>query len=140
MVSPTQIQLVQTTWDKLLPIQNEAARLFYDRLFELAPSTIALFRSGDMREQGRKLTAMITVAVKGLNRLDTIVPAVRELGRRHAGYGVTEAHYRTVGAALIWTLEQGLGDDFTPEVQAAWVDVYTLLADTMKQAAAVEIA
>ena len=83
---------------------------------------------------------MITVAVKGLNRLDTIVPAVRELGRRHAGYGVTEAHYRTVGAALIWTLEQGLGDDFTPEVQAAWVDVYTLLADTMKQAAAVEIA
>jgi hemoglobin-like flavoprotein len=140
VVSPTQIQLVQTTWKKLLPIQNEAARLFYDKLFALDPSAQALFKSGDLREQGRKLTAMITTAVNGLNRLDTIVPAVRELGRRHAGYGVTDAHYHTVGTALIWTLEQGLGDDFTPEVQAAWVDVYTLLADTMKQAAALEVA
>jgi hemoglobin-like flavoprotein len=140
VVSPTQIQLVQTTWEKLLPIQNEAARLFYDRLFALDPSANALFRSGDMREQGRKLTAMITIAVNGLKHLDTIVPAIRELGRRHAGYRVTDAHYDTVGAALIWTLELGLGDDFTPEVQAAWVDVYTLLADTMKQAAAMEIA
>jgi hemoglobin-like flavoprotein len=140
VVSPTQIQLVQTTWNKLLPIQNEAARLFYDRLFALDPSAKALFRSGDLREQGRKLTAMITTAVNGLDRLDAIVPAVRELGRRHAGYGVTDAHYHTVGSALIWTLELGLGDDFTPEVQAAWVDVYTLLADTMKQAAALQVA
>lgn len=140
MVSPTQIQLVQRTWEKLLPIQNEAARLFYEQLFALDPSAQALFRSGDLREQGRKLTAMITIAVKGLNRLDTIVPAVRELGRRHAGYHVTDAHYDTVGAALIWTLEQGLGDDFTPEVRGAWIDVYTLLAGTMKQAAALEIA
>jgi hemoglobin-like flavoprotein len=140
VVSPTQIRLVQTTWERLLPIQNEAARLFYDRLFALDSSANALFRSGDMREQGRKLTAMITVAVNGLKRLDAIVPAVRELGRRHARYRVTDAHYDTVGAALIWTLEQGLGDDFTPEVQAAWVDVYTLLANTMKQAAAMEVA
>jgi hemoglobin-like flavoprotein len=140
VVSPTQIQLVQTTWKKLLPIQNEAARLFYDRLFALDPSAKSLFKSGDLREQGRKLTAMITTAVNGLNRLDTIAPAVGELGRRHAGYGVTDAHYHTVGTALIWTLELGLGDDFTPEVQAAWVDVYTLLADTMKQGAALEVA
>lgn len=140
MVSPTQIQLVQTTWKKLLPIENEVARLFYDRLFALDPGAQALFRSGDMREQGRKLTSMITIAVNGLNHLNTIVPAVRELGRRHAGYRVTDAHYDTVGAALVWTLEQGLGNDFTPEVLGAWIDVYTLLADTMKQAAAVEIA
>jgi hemoglobin-like flavoprotein len=140
VVSPAQIQLVQTTWKKLLPIENEAARLFYERLFALDPSARALFRSGDLREQGRKLTAMITTAVNGLSRLDTIVPAVRELGARHAGYGVTADHYDTVGTALIWTLEQGLGDDFTPEVQAAWLDVYTLLANTMKQAAALEVA
>jgi len=140
VVSPTQIQLVQKTWKKLLPIENEAARLFYDRLFALDPSARALFRSGDLREQGRKLTAMITTAVNGLSRLDTIVPAVRALGRRHAGYGVTADHYDTVGAALIWTLEQGLGDDFTPEVLAAWFDVYTLLADTMKNAISLEVA
>jgi hemoglobin-like flavoprotein len=83
---------------------------------------------------------MITIAVKGLDRLGTILPALRELGRRHAGYRVTDAHYDTVGAALIWTLEQGLGDDFTSEVQGAWINVYTLLAGTMKQASAMEIA
>jgi hemoglobin-like flavoprotein len=140
VVSPTQIQLVQTTWKRLLPIQNEAARLFYDRLFALDPSARALFRSGDLREQGRKLTAMITTAVNGLNRIDTILPAVRELGGRHAGYGVTADHYETVGTALIWTLEQGLGDDFTPEVRAAWFDVYSLLANTMKRAMPLEVA
>jgi hemoglobin-like flavoprotein len=132
--------MVQTTWKKLLPIQNEAARMFYDRLFVLDPSARALFRSGDLREQGRKLTAMITTAVNGLTHLDTLVPAVSELGGRHVGYGVTADHYDTVGAALIWTLEQGLGDDFTPEVQAAWLDVYTLLADTMKCATPLAVA
>jgi hemoglobin-like flavoprotein len=140
VVSPTQIQLVQTTWKKLLPIENEAARLFYERLFALDPGARALFRAGDLREQGRKLTAMITTTVNGLSRLDTIVPAVRALGGRHAGYGVTADHYDTVGAALIWTLELGLGDDFTPEVRAAWFDVYTLLADTMKSATPLEVA
>ncbi len=140
MISATQVRLVQTTWHQVLPIQNEAARLFYERLFEIDPASRTLFPSADMREQGRKLTAMITVAVNGLSRLDSIVPAVRELGRRHARYGVTHAHYDTVAEALLWTLDQGLGDDFTAEVRAAWVDVYTLLAGTMKEAAASEVA
>ena len=140
MVSATQIQLVQTTWSKLMPIQNEAARLLYDRLFELDPSAKTLFKTSDLREQGRRLMAMITIAVNGLTHVDSIVPVVRDLGRRHAGYGVRDEHYDTVGLALVWTLEQGLGDDFTPQVRGAWIDVYMLLADTMKQAAALEAA
>jgi hemoglobin-like flavoprotein len=130
------IELVQSTWKTVLLIENEAARLFYARLFELDPDLRQLFKAGDLREQGLKLTAMITAAVNGLNRLDTIVPAVQALGRRHANYGVTDAHYETVAAALVWTLDQGLGDSFTPEVREAWVGVYGILAKTMKEAAA----
>lgn len=136
MVSATQIALVQSTWQQVLPIENEVARLFYGRLFELDPALQALFRTTDLREQGRKLTAMITTAVNALTRLESIIPAVRELGRRHVSYGVTDAHYDTVAAALLWTLEQGLGDGFTAEVQQAWVSVYLLLAGTMKEGAA----
>jgi hemoglobin-like flavoprotein len=134
MVSARQIALVQSTWKTVLVIENEVARLFYERLFTLEPDARRLFRDGDLREQGRKLTAMITVAVNGLTRLEAIVPAVRELGRRHVSYGVTEAHYDTVGSALVWTLEQGLGDSFTPEVRDAWIGVYGLLAKTMQEA------
>jgi hemoglobin-like flavoprotein len=94
------------------------------------------FFKGDMAEQGRKLMSMIGVAVANLGKLDVIVPAVRDLGRRHVGYGVRQAHYDTVGTALVWTLEQGLGDDFTPETRQAWVEAYTILAGTMQQAAA----
>jgi hemoglobin-like flavoprotein len=140
MVSPTQVRIVQTTWQQILPIENEAARLFYDKLFAVDPAARALFPSDDMRAQGRKLTAMITTAVNGLTRLDSIVPAVRDLGRRHAGYGVTDAHYDTVAEALLWTLEQALGESFTPEAQDAWIAVYTLLASTMKQGAALQVA
>jgi hemoglobin-like flavoprotein len=93
-----------------------------------------------MAEQRRKLMQMLTAAVKGLQRLDQLVPVVEDLGRRHAGYGVTDLHYETVGAALLWTLEMGLGGAFTPEVKEAWVTVYGLLASTMKGAAAKELA
>jgi hemoglobin-like flavoprotein len=89
-----------------------------------------------MTEQGKKLMAMIATAVKGLNNPDKLVPAVQQLGRNHVGYGVVDAHYDTVGAALLWTLEQGLGEAFTPEVKDAWAAVYTLLATVMKAAAA----
>ncbi|MFL5805302.1 MAG: globin family protein [Roseiflexaceae bacterium] len=133
-MTPEQITLVQTSFDHVLPIADTAAALFYGRLFELDPSLKPLFR-GDLHEQGRKLMTMIRFAVKGLNRLDQLVPAVQELGRRHTGYGVEAGHYATVGAALLWTLGQGLGDQFTPEVEAAWVVVYTVLAETMKAAA-----
>ena len=112
----TQITLVQSTWSKVLPASETAADLFYNRSFEIDPSTEALFK-GDMKEQGRKLMQMITAAVNGLNDLDGLVPAVQDLGRRHGGYGVRDEHYSSVASALLWTLEQGLGEDFTPQVK-----------------------
>lgn len=129
------IRLVQQTWKQVDPIRDQAAALFYGRLFELDPSLRPLFK-GDMAEQGRKLMNMLATAAMGLDRLDGIVGEVQALGRRHVAYGVQDAHYDTVGAALLWTLEQGLGDAFTPQVKAAWAEAYTLLADTMKQVAA----
>lgn len=127
--------LVQESFAKVLPISETAADLFYNRLFELDPSLRPLFK-GDMKDQGRKLMDMINVAVKGLDDLDRIVPAVQALGERHGGYGVKDKDYDTVATALLWTLEQGLGNDFTPEVKAAWVEVYILLSGVMKDAAA----
>jgi hemoglobin-like flavoprotein len=109
--------------------------MFYARLFVLDPSLRPLFK-GDMAEQGRKLMTMIGTAIANLHRLDSIVPAVRDLGRRHGGYGVQPAHYNTVATALLWTLEQGLGDEFTPATRDAWVECYTVLARTMQEAAA----
>jgi hemoglobin-like flavoprotein len=134
-MTPEQVLLIQASFAKVLPIADTAAALFYGRLFELDHSLRPLFQ-GDMREQGRKLMTMLRVVVNGLHRLDQLVPAVQELGRRHAAYGVAGEHYDTVAAALLWTLRQGLGDDWTPNVEAAWVVAYTLLADTMKAAAA----
>jgi hemoglobin-like flavoprotein len=128
-------QLVRESWAKVVPISDKAAKLFYNRLFELDPSLRPLFTS-DMTEQGRKLMGMITVAVNGLDRLDEIVSAVRALGKRHSGYGVTDDHYDTVATALLWTLERGLGDAFTDDTRNAWIKTYTLLSTTMKEAAA----
>ena len=133
-MTPAEKDLVQTTFAKVVPIADQAAALFYGRLFEMDPSLRPLFK-GDLGEQGKKLMQMIGVAVKGLDSLDTLVPAVKDLGRRHAGYGVTDAHYDTVGGALLWTLEKGLGSAFTPDVKAAWTTVYTVLATTMKAGA-----
>ena len=130
----TQITLVQSTWSKVLLISETAADLFYNRLFEIDPSTKELFK-GDMKEQGRKLMQMITAAVNGLNDLDGLVPTVQDLGRRHGGYGVTDEHYGSVASALLWTLEPGLGEDFTPEVKTAWTETYMLLAGVMQDAA-----
>ncbi len=134
MVTNTQKVLVQESFAAVMPIADDAAALFYRRLFELDPSLERMFK-GDMTEQRRKLMQMLTAAVKGLDRLDQLVPVVEDLGRRHAGYGVADAHYDTVGAALLWTLEKGLGNAFTPEVKDAWIAVYGLLAGTMKNAA-----
>lgn len=133
-MTPTETRLVQTTFAKLVPIADQAAAMFYARLFEMDPSLRALFKI-DMAVQGRKLMQMIGVCVNGLGTIDKLVPAIKELGRRHVGYGVADAHYQTVGAALLWTLEQGLGPDFTPDVKAAWTTVYVLLATTMQSAA-----
>ena len=133
-MTPQDKQLVQDSFAKVAPIADQAAALFYQNLFDRDPALKALFR-GDMVEQGRKLMQMITVAVKGLDRLDSLVPAVQELGRRHVNYGVLPQHYDTVGAALIDTLATGLGPAFTPDVRQAWIAVYGVLAATMKDAA-----
>ncbi len=130
-----QITLVQESWDKVVPIQETAAELFYGQLFTIAPEVKPLFK-GDMKSQGRKLMTMLNTAVRSLNNLEKIVPAVQESGRKHVGYGVKDEHYDKVAEALLWTLGKGLGDDFTEEVKEAWVAVYTLLATTMKEAAA----
>lgn len=128
------VELIQRTWEQVLPIADDAAQLFYNRLFELDPSLRGMFRQTDMVEQRKKLMQMITVAVRGLGKLDELGPAVAALGRRHAGYGVQDHHYDTVGAALIWTLEQGLGDAFTAEARESWITLYTTLAGLMKAA------
>jgi hemoglobin-like flavoprotein len=133
-MNPESIALVKTSWQQVLPIQDTAASLFYGRLFELDPALRALFR-GDMVEQGRKLMTMITMVVTSLDNLTPLLGAVEDLGRRHVAYGVTEAHYDTVGSALLWTLGKGLGEQFTPAVEAAWIEAYTTLASAMKQAA-----
>jgi hemoglobin-like flavoprotein len=130
-----QIALVQASFAQVAPIADQAAVLFYGRLFELDPSLRPLFR-GDMSEQRRKLMTMLTVVVNGLTRLEALVPAVQGLGRRHAAYGIAGSHFDTVGAALLWTLGQGLGEAFTSEVEAAWTAAYTVLAQTMKTAMA----
>ncbi len=132
-MTPQQIELVQTSFRKVVPIAGTAADLFYDRLFETAPEVRAMFPQ-DMKEQKAKLMAMLGTAVSNLHKLDEILPAVKALGERHKGYGVTAAHYAPVGAALLWTLEKGLGPDFTPEVKAAWTETYTALAGVMTQA------
>jgi hemoglobin-like flavoprotein len=134
MVTEAQKTLVQQSFESIATIADDVAVLFYQRLFELDPSLRPMFRS-EMGEQRKKLMQMITAAVKGLDRLEQLVPVVQDLGRRHGGYGVVDKHYETVGAALLWTLEMDLGRAFTPEVKDAWVAVYTLLATTMKNAA-----
>jgi len=133
-MTPKQVALVQVSWERIQPSAEAVADLFYARLFGLDPSLQALFK-GDMREQGRKLVSMVTFAVKGLTRLEAIVPGVQALGRRHAGYGVKDDHYETVGEALLWTLGKGLGTAFTGEIRAAWEAAYGVLATTMREAA-----
>lgn len=134
-MSPEQKLLVQDSFAKIAPYADDVAVLFYDRLFKLDPEVKSLFRNS-MLEQRRKLMQTIGIAVKGLDRLETLVPTLQDLGRRHVGYGVKNEDYDTVGAALLWTLEQSLGADFTPDVKEAWATVYGILADTMKGAVA----
>lgn len=128
------ITLVQDSWQQVAAIAPQAAELFYQNLFAADPSLKPLFK-GEMPEQGKKLMQMIGAAVGKLNDLPTLVPILQGLGKRHAGYGVEDSHYQTVGAALLKTLGQGLGADFTEEVKNAWTAVYTVMADVMVAAA-----
>ncbi len=133
-MTPEQIQLVQESFKKVEPIAMTAADLFYNKLFEIAPEVRLLFPE-DLSGQKRKLMSMLSTAVKNLHQVETVIPAVQELGRRHVGYDVKDEHYKAVGAALIWTLEQGLGEAFTSDVKEAWVETYGTLEGVMTQAA-----
>lgn len=133
-MTPESIALVQDSWAKVKPIADQAAELFYGRLFELDPSLKPLFK-GDMKEQGKKLMATLNLAVTSLTKLEAILPAVQDLGRRHVQYGVPDESYATVGEALLWTLDKGLGDAFTEPVRAAWTETYVTLSNVMLDAA-----
>lgn len=135
MVDDNTKRLAQDSFAQVAPIADAAAAMFYGRLFELDPSVKPLFKS-DMAVQGRLLMQTIGAAVAGLDDLTALTPIVQDLGVRHARYGVQPEHYDTVGEALLWTLGQGLGNGFTPEVQTAWTEVYALLAQVMQDAAA----
>ena len=128
-----QIELVQASFEMVRPIADQAAETFYQRLFEIAPQYRALFKS-NMRKQGAMLMSTLGLAVGSLNNLETILPAVRALGKRHAGYGVTAEDYQPVAEAFLWTLDSYLGEDFTPELRDAWVEAYTILAGAMIEA------
>lgn len=133
-MTPDQISAVQDSFKKVAPIADQAAGIFYARLFEIAPEVKPLFK-GDMTNQGAKLMATLGAVVNGLRDLDAIVPVAQQLAVKHVSYGVTAAHYAPVGKALIHTLKKGLGDEFTPELEDAWTSAYTLLSKVMIEAA-----
>ena len=129
-MTPQQVKAVQDSFAKVAPIAEQAAAMFYGRLFEIAPAVKPLFR-GDLQEQGKKLVATLAVVVNGLNKLETILPAASALAKRHVGYGVKAADYAPVGAALLWTLQTGLGVEWTPDLAAAWTAAYNTLSEYM---------
>jgi hemoglobin-like flavoprotein len=138
MLTANDIMLVRASFARVVPIKNAAADLFYDRLFAVAPELRRVFPA-DLHLQKQKLMAMLATAVGGLTELDALVPKVKALGARHVGYGARAADYSVVGEVLLWTLERGLGEAFTPDVRAAWTKVYSVLAATV-QAGAAELA
>ncbi len=129
-MTPDQVQLVQQSFAKVAPISETAAVLFYDRLFEIAPGVRAMFPD-DMTEQRKKLMMMLAAVVNGLANLESILPAASALAKRHIGYGAKPEHYPVVGSALLWTLEKGLGDAWTPEIADAWTAAYGTLSGFM---------
>ena len=129
-MNPAQINLVQESFAKVAPISEQAATLFYDRLFEVAPAVKVMFPA-DMTEQRRKLMATLAVVVNGLSNLDSVLPAASALAKRHVSYGARPEHYPVVGGALLWTLEKGLGEAWTADVADAWTAAYGTLSGYM---------
>jgi hemoglobin-like flavoprotein len=130
-MTPRQQALIRSSWAQVAPICDTAAVLFYERLFALDPTLRPMFAHTDMAAQRKILMQTLAVVVASIDTLETLVPAVQALGRRHAGYGVKPGHYATVGRALLDTFRTGLGDAFTPEGEAAWTEAYELLAGVM---------
>jgi hemoglobin-like flavoprotein len=137
-MSPEQKNLVTATWAMVVPIADTAAGLFYDRLFAIDTSTSRMFSKTNMPEQRKKLMQALAFVINGLDKTEQLLPTIQSLGRNHVRYGVTAQHYDSVGAALLWTLEQGLKDAWTPSVRDAWIAAYTLVAGVMKDAASPE--
>jgi len=129
-MNPPQVKLVQDSFAKVVPISDQAAVIFYNRLFEIAPAVKAMFPA-DLKEQRKKLMAALAIVVDGLSKLETILPAASALAKRHIAYGARPEHYAVVGSALLWTLEKGLGESWTPEVASAWAAAYGALSDFM---------
>jgi hemoglobin-like flavoprotein len=134
-MTPEQARLITTSWNSVASIADNAIEQFYNRLFEIDPSARALFRATDMPEQRRKVIEALSLALQSLDDLAALTPTLEELGRRHQRYGVAAAHYDSVGQALLWTLEQGLGAAWTPAVAAAWTELFGQLSSVMKRAA-----
>ena len=129
-MTPDQVALVQQSFAKVAPISEQAAVMFYDRLFEVAPQVKAMF-SSDMTEQRKKLMATLAVVVNGLSNLESILPAASALAQRHVAYGAKAEHYPVVGSTLLWTLEKGLGEGWTADIAAAWTAAYATLSGFM---------
>jgi hemoglobin-like flavoprotein len=129
-MTPDHVKLVQESFAKVAPISETAAVLFYDRLFDIAPKVRSMFPT-DLTEQRRKLMATLAVVVGGLGNLESVLPAASALAKRHVSYGAKAEHYPVVGAALLWTLEKGLGDGWTPDVAEAWTAAYGTLSGFM---------
>jgi hemoglobin-like flavoprotein len=134
MMTPEQIELVQNSFAKIRPAAPKVAKLFYSRLFQVAPQVRPMFPE-NMDEQGKKLMAILGTAVQSLTNLPALIPVLEKLAQTHLEYGVEAAHYDVVGEVLLWTLEQGLGDHFTEEVKEAWGQTYTIISQTMCDAA-----
>jgi hemoglobin-like flavoprotein len=129
-MNPREVDQVRASFAKIVPVADQAAALFYDRLFETAPEVRALF-SGNMHSQGQKLMAALSTVVNNLGQIERIAPMACDLAKRHLAYGVRPEHYAVVGKALLWTLEQGLGDEFTPALRTAWAAAYSTLSEAM---------
>ncbi|WP_108879528.1 globin domain-containing protein [Anderseniella sp. Alg231-50] len=135
-MNKSEIELIRETWAQVVPIADAAAQLFYQRLFEIDPDAKSLFANTDMSAQNEKLVDTLSLVVGKADQLDTIVPVLQELGRKHLTYGVEDRHYDSVGSALLWTLGQGLGEGFTDQARAAWTVAYALVSGPMRQAVA----
>jgi len=135
-MTPERRQIVTASWKTLTPHAAQVGAIFYRRLFEIDPELRHMFKSAIMDEQIRKLTTMLDLIVHWLDVPERLVPVLKQLGARHGGYGVQDEHYAKVGAALIGTLEEGLGDAFTPELRSAWTEAYMLISSLMRRGAA----
>ena len=134
-ISKKQISIVRETWLKVVPIADVASGLFYDRLFDINPELKNLFDGVDLPEQRKKLIQAINMVVMSLDKIDSLIPAIKSLGSRHVGYGVEDHHYAQVGDALLWTLQAGLKDDWTDEAKESWTLAYNILTSVMIEGA-----